>query len=115
MCEYVNSAWEDATALHLAAYVMWRVNWIHPFPNGNGRTARVVSYLVLCAKLGYRLPGLPTIPERIAADKQDYYTALDTVDEQWKVDVLDVSAMEHLLLGYLASQLVEVVERARGG
>jgi len=52
MCDYVNDNWEKATALHLAAYVMWQLNWIHPFVDGNGRTARAVSYLVLCVKLG---------------------------------------------------------------
>ncbi|MBL8221394.1 MAG: Fic family protein, partial [Bryobacterales bacterium] len=31
--------------------VMWRLNWIHPFFGGNGRTARSASYLVLCASL----------------------------------------------------------------
>jgi hypothetical protein len=36
---------------------MWRTNWVHPFDDGNGRTARAASYLVLCVKLGYRLPG----------------------------------------------------------
>jgi fido (protein-threonine AMPylation protein) len=30
MCDYVNNHW-DAPALHLASYLMWRVNWIHPF------------------------------------------------------------------------------------
>jgi hypothetical protein len=35
----------DATAIHLAAYLMWRLNWIHPFADGNGRTARMTSYV----------------------------------------------------------------------
>ena len=51
--------------IHLAAYTMWRVNWIHPFAGGNGRTSRAVSNLVLCARLGYRLPGTLTVPEQI--------------------------------------------------
>ena len=44
MCDYVNSNW-GMTAFHLSAYLMWRVNWIHPFAGGNGRTSRAVSYL----------------------------------------------------------------------
>ena len=52
MCNYVNQHWrktgEDLQdAFHLAAYLMWRLNWIHPFRDGNGRTSRAVSYLVL--------------------------------------------------------------------
>lgn len=115
MCEYLDESWGEASALHLAAYAMWRLNWIHPFTNGNGRTARVISYLLLCARLGYVLPGSKTIPEMIATDKQDYYQALDSADARWETGTLDVSAMESLLKGYLASQLLEVVQRAEGG
>lgn len=39
MCDYVNERWAQASAIHLAAYVMWRLNWIHPFADGNGRTS----------------------------------------------------------------------------
>ncbi len=56
LCEYVNTH-KDRSALHLAAFVMWKVNWIHPFSGGNGRTSRALSYLVLCSRLGYKLPG----------------------------------------------------------
>jgi Fic family protein len=80
MCDYVNDHWEQSTALHLAAYIMWRLNWIHPFVDGNGRTSRAASYLVLCVRLGYPLPGTHTIPEQIAADKKPYYDALEAAD-----------------------------------
>ena|ERR1700730_1139675 len=36
MCDYVNDNLHEKTAFHLSAYVMWRLNWIHPFPDGNG-------------------------------------------------------------------------------
>ncbi len=48
MCDYVNNHWDSSSALHLAAYTLWRLNWIHPFTDGNGRTARATSYLALC-------------------------------------------------------------------
>lgn len=73
MCEYVNSNWETSSPIHLAAYAMWKVNWIHPFSGGNGRTSRAVSYLVLCARLGYQLPGTDTIPEQIVSNREPYY------------------------------------------
>ena len=107
MCEYVLEHW-DATPIHLASYIMWRLNWIHPFNDGNGRTSRAVSYLVLCARLGLRLPGTPTIPERIAADKSPYYSALDHADAAWKAGRVDVSAMETLVSASLAAQLVAI-------
>ena len=77
MCDYVNEHFKDKSPVHLAAYLLWRLNWIHPFADGNGRTARAISYLVLCVALGIRLPGTQTIPEQIASNKQPYYKALE--------------------------------------
>jgi hypothetical protein len=65
MCEYVNDNWSTKSAVHLAAYVLWKMNWIHPFADGNGRTARAISYVVLSIKLDSLLPGTPTIPEQL--------------------------------------------------
>ena len=116
MCDYVNDNWEKVTALHLAAYVMWQLNWIHPFVDGNGRTARAVSYLVLCVKLGYPLPGTRTIPDQIATNKKPYYEALEAADVALKATKKpNVAALEKLLEDYLSAQLVAVVEQATGG
>jgi Fic family protein len=111
MCDYVNEHWARS-ALHLAAYVMWRLNWIHPFTDGNGRTSRAVSYLVLCVRLGERVPGTRTVPDQIASDKKPYYTALEAADEAWKRDQLDLTEMEQLLSALLATQLLSVLEAA---
>nr|WP_293175741.1 Fic family protein [Nannocystis sp.] len=114
LCDYVNDNWREKSPIHLAAYVMWKHNWIHPFSDGNGRTSRCVSYLVLCVKLGYRLPGKEAVPERIAADKFPYYHALDAADAAWKTGTVDVSAMEALLSVTLAQQLLSVHSDATG-
>lgn len=114
LCEYVNDNFDVRSALHLAAYVMWRINWIHPFDDGNGRTARAASYLVLCVKLRNRLPGKPTIPDLISEKKGPYYHALEAADAAWTDGSLDIAALEALLEGHLAAQLVSAVEEARG-
>jgi Fic family protein len=114
MCDYVNDAWSASTPLHLASYLMWRINWIHPFAGGNGRTSRAVSYLVLCARLGYRLPGTLTIPDQIVEQRQPYYAALDAADLAWAQGNLNVSIMEALLSTLLARQLVGVLTAAVG-
>jgi Fic family protein len=108
MCDYVNGNW-GKSPLHLAAYVMWRLNWIHPFSGGNGRTSRAISYLVLCARLGYRLVGTETIPEQIVANRQPYYSALDAADAAYVEGRIDVTAMEGLLGQMLAVQLSSVL------
>jgi Fic family protein len=108
MCEYVEDNWSSRSPVHLAAYVMWRLNWIHPWADGNGRTSRIASYLVLCVRLGFRLPGSTSIPERIAKDKFPYYDALDAADAAWRNEELNVSKMEGLLEAHLAAQLVSV-------
>ena len=113
MCDYVMDNFESAKALHLCAYVMWRLNWIHPFTDGNGRTSRALAYFVLCAKIGYRLPGQETLPEQIATDKAPYYAALENADEHWSDGNLDLNALEALLDQCLAQQLLSAYEDAK--
>jgi hypothetical protein len=93
LCEYVRENW-SRNAVHLGAYVLWKLNWIHPFADGNGRTARAVAYVVISAKLDSLLPGAPTIPEQIAANKAPYYSALEAADERLKDGAVDVSDLE---------------------
>lgn len=113
MCEYVENHFSDREALHLCAYVMWRLNWIHPFTDGNGRTSRALSYFVLCARVGYRLPGYETVPEQIAADKAPYYAALEAADQKWLEGRLDLTALEELLDQCLATQLLSAYDDAK--
>jgi Fic family protein len=117
LCDYVNDNWSQRNALHLCAYVLWRINWIHPFADGNGRTARTVSYVVLSARLDSLLPGAPTIPDQIAQDKTPYYVALEAADAAWKASAsVDVARLEEMLGGMLAKQLLAAAdEAARAG
>ncbi len=80
LCDYVNERWGQSTPIHLASYVMWRLNWIHPFADGNGRTSRIVSYVVLSIRAGAILPGTPTIPDQIVDNRNPYFDALDAAD-----------------------------------
>jgi fido (protein-threonine AMPylation protein) len=114
LCDYVNDHWSAATPIHLAAYVMWRLNWIHPFSDGNGRTSRMMSYIVLCAKLESVLPGHPTIPEQIVSNRDPYFDALDAADLACAAGQPDVSKMEDLLSAMLALQLKSAYEAASG-
>ncbi len=103
MCAYANSVAHDP--LLVSAYLMWRLNWIHPFVDGNGRTARAVSYLALCCGTGLDLPGTVTVPDLIVKNRQAYYSALDQADAAWETDKLDVSKMRELIERLLIEQL----------
>jgi Fic family protein len=112
LCDYVNDNWRTKSAIHLAAYCLWRLNWIHPFTDGNGRTSRALSFMVLCIRLGYRVPGTNTIPAQISADKAPYYTALEAADTEWREGKVDLSALENYLSHLLAQQLASVHDEA---
>ena len=114
LCDYVNDNWDRSSPLHLAAYALWKLNWIHPFTDGNGRTARALSYLLLCIRLSYRLPGRTTIPAQIARDKNPYYKALEAADKEWETKKINLAVLEKLLADLLAEQLASVHDQATG-
>lgn len=94
-----------ADFVHAAAYALWRINWIHPFSDGNGRTSRAFAYLLVGLGLGGLPPGTPTLPEAISQRRFDYQDALVAADRSLRSGGPDVSAMEHLLHELLSRQI----------
>ena len=88
---------EEVTRLWDGDYV--RLHWIHPFFNGNGRTARAFSYFLLCVKYGGLLPGPSSITAQIQVNKDDHYKALHDADEG------NLSPLESQTREYLRNQL----------
>lgn len=76
----LQSIWTGGDALDAAAFALWRLNWIHPFKNGNGRTARSFAYCCLCVRLGAVLPGVPTMIDQIMMTREDYEAAIRAAD-----------------------------------
>jgi Fic family protein len=91
----------------LAAYALWRLNWIHPFVEGNGRTARAACYYLLCLKQRQLLPGEKIVPERIRENRKPYYAALQAADLAWEQGQFDVSVLSDYLGDLLMRQLSE--------
>jgi Fic family protein len=91
----------------LPAYALWRMNWIHPFVEGNGRTARAACYYLICLKQGGLLPGKKIVPERIRENRQAYIDALGAADRAWEVGHFDVSQLASYLEQLLISQLAD--------
>ena len=105
LCDWVNEHLDTKPPTELAAYVLWQLCWIHPFTDGNGRTARAVAYLVLLVAYGLILPGTPTIPEQISEDRRPYYAALEAADRAMEAGRADVSEMTAMMERMLARQL----------
>jgi len=91
----------------LPAYALWRLNWIHPFIEGNGRTARAACYLLICLRQGMLLPGKKIVPERIREDRQPYYEALQAADRHWAEGHFNVEELAKYLQTLLIAQLTE--------
>jgi fido (protein-threonine AMPylation protein) len=114
LCDYLNENRGAKSPIHLSAYVMWNLNWIHPFTDGNGRTSRILSYVVLCIEMRNIILGESTIPDQIVKNRVPYFDALEDADRRFKEGAIDVSAMERLLSGMFAKQLTDLYEKAAG-
>ena len=101
----VQENWYIWTPTELAAYGLWRMNWIHPFVEGNGRTARAVCYFLLCVRSGSLLKGAKIVPERIRENRQGYEDGLRAADRAWDDGHLNFTEMENYLAGLVRSQL----------
>ncbi|MCY4166732.1 MAG: Fic family protein [Rhodobacter sp.] len=101
----IQENWFTWSGTELAAYALWRVNWIHPFIEGNGRTARAFCYYLLCVRAGSLLPGRPILPERIRKTRDAYVQALQAADQAWENGHLDFTAMEDYLAYLVKLQL----------
>ncbi|UGY00123.1 Fic family protein [Bradyrhizobium quebecense] len=102
----VNRSWDQTSdPIAMATYVLWRINNIHPFINGNGRTARATCYFVLCIAAGGLLPGTKILPELIRQNRQQYCDALQLGHDSFARGNLDLSALHALVSKLVAEQL----------
>lgn len=101
----VNRAWETSASVALATFVLWRLNHIHPFINGNGRTARAAAYFVLCVKAQTLLPGKVLLPELLRKNRDRYVIALRNADASLAGGSVNLTELHALLEELLAEQL----------
>ena len=73
LVEYVNTT--DDHPLIVAAVVHYQLVTIHPFEDGNGRTARLLSGYILDIN-GYGFNGIGSLEEYFAYDISEYYESL---------------------------------------
>lgn len=101
----VNRSWEATDPVVLAALVLWRLNHIHPFINGNGRTARAAAYFVLCLKTGGWLPGTTILPELLRQNRAEYVAALKAADDSLPTGQINLQVLHALISRLLEEQL----------
>ena len=96
----------------IAAIAHYQFATIHPYFDGNGRTARLLTNLVL-HKSGYGLKGIYSLEEYYATNLQADYDALAEVFANVRLKASDVARSEkidhHLLLRELDQRQKQAV------
>jgi Fic family protein len=108
MAEFVSwlNTEQEIHPILIAGVAQFQLVHIHPFLDGNGRTARLLSMLCLYRK-GYDFKRLFTLSEYYDRGRSSYYLAIQSVREQ-ELDLTEW--LEYFTIG-LNSQLAEVQEK----
>ena len=105
--EWINKA-EDISPILVAGIVQFQFVHIHPFIDGNGRTARLLSTLILY-KTGYDFKRLFTISEYYDKDRPSYYQAIQSV----RNNNMDMTAWLGYFVESLRSQMEEIQDKGK--
>ena len=97
----------DINAVLVAGIAQFQLVHIHPFLDGNGRTARLLSTLCLY-RSGYDFKRLFTISEYYDRDRLNYYQAIQSVRDR----NMDMTGWLEYFTSGLAVQMREVREKA---
>jgi len=100
--DWVNKS-EDISPVLVAGIAQFQFVHIHPFKDGNGRTARLLSTLVLY-KTGYDFKRLFTISEYYDKDRPLYYSAIQSV----RNNNMDMTGWLEYFVAGLHSQMEEI-------
>ena len=102
--------WQQEDAISLASRALWRLTWIHPFADANGRTARALAQYILCIKYGRWLPGKLDALQMLKQDHLRYVQALQLADASEAQGGVDLTALKELVLDVLESQVSSQLE-----
>ena len=105
--EWINKV-EDVSPILVAGIVQFQFVHIHPFIDGNGRTARLLSTLILY-KTGYDFKRLFTISEYYDKDRPSYYQAIQSV----RNNNMDMTAWLGYFVKGLRSQMEEIQDKGK--
>lgn len=86
---------------------------IHPFVEGNGRTVRAFSTLILMRE-GYDVKKFFSLEEHFDTDPADYYDAISQVDRQsGNIGSRDVTPWLEYFTGVVAAELEKIKDKVR--
>jgi Fic family protein len=105
--KWINEA-EDVSPILVAGIAQFQFVHIHPFIDGNGRTARILSTLILY-KTGYDFKRLFTISEYYDKDRPVYYQAIQSV----RNNNMDMTVWLGYFVEGLHSQMEEINEKGK--
>ena len=82
---------------------------IHPFQDGNGRTSRLLTNLMLLQQ-GYQFTSIVSHEKLIEQRKADYYLALNQTQKNWKTDHEDITPWLLFFLNIVRQQAEQALE-----
>ena len=107
--ETLKTLTESRSPVTCAAYALWRIAWIHPFLQGNGRTARAYCYYTLCHGYQKWLPGTP-VYALIFENRDELCALLNQADGDVNAQhMTDLTALEAFVERLLVQQLSNAV------
>ena len=109
--------WASATkakhSLILIANFIFEYLAIHPFQDGNGRTSRLLTNLMLLQQ-GYLFTQIVSHERIIEANKVDYYLALNKTQSTWKTNSEDITPWLQFFLNIIKSQSTQALKIIEG-
>ena len=86
---------------------------IHPFQDGNGRTSRLLTNLMLLQS-GYNFTNIVSHEKLIEDNKADYYLALNKTQKTWKTENEDISSWLLFFLRIVDGQAQKALNILKG-
>lgn len=109
--------WASATKvkhpLILIANFIFEYLAIHPFQDGNGRTSRLLTNLMLLQQ-GYLFTQIVSHERIIEANKMDYYLALNKTQSTWKTASEGITPWLQFFLNIIKSQSTQALKIIEG-
>jgi len=112
LCHSLSPAWEGEQVDRLLVINAFVLDFlcIHPFPDDNGRLARLLTLLLLY-DTGYEVGRYISLERIIEGTKETYYEALRRSSQRWDVGQHDLTPWHQYSLGVLIYAYREFEER----